>query len=153
MTTEYLSKKQFENLFLPFQNDTEISVLKRLNKIPKLLADTSVRLATLEFIKHIRISETDITASSDTKGTRIKLPITSTHHQTATGINLVYHFDYNLLDFDEINSPIKGNGQKMVDCVLKDFPKDWQAGIFMDWSGGFWDNMKEKYKNVSWIDY
>ena len=86
MTTEYLSKKQFENLFLPFQNDTEISVLKRLNKIPKLLADTSVRLATLEFIKHIRISETDITASSDTKGTRIKLPITSTHHQTATQI-------------------------------------------------------------------
>ena len=149
MTTEYLSKKQFEILFLPFQNDTEISVLKRLNKIPKLLADTSIRLADLEFIKHIRISETNITASSETKGTRIKLPITSTQHPTATGISLVYHFDYNVLDFDEINSPIKGNGQKMVDCVLKEFPTDWQADIFMDWSDGFWDKMKQKYKVIN----
>jgi hypothetical protein len=53
---------------------------------------------------------------------------------------------------DEINSPTKGNGQKMVECVLKDFPKDWKAGIFMDWSGGFWGKMKEKYKTISWLD-
>jgi hypothetical protein len=153
MVTEYLSKKQFENLFLPFQTDKEISVLKRLNKIPKLLADTSVRLASLEFIKHIRISETEIIASNETKGTRIKLPITSTNHPTATGISLVYHFDYNVLDFDEINSPTKGNGQRIVDCILKDFPKNWQAGIFMDWSGGFWDKIKQKHKDINWIDY
>jgi|SRR5665647_168354 len=150
---EYLSKKQFENLFLPLQNDTNISVLKRLNKIPKLLADTAIRLTKLDFIKHIRISETDITASSETKGKRIKLPITQTEHPTATGISVVYHFQYNILDFDEINSPTKGNGQKMVDCILKDFPKDWKAGVFMDWSGGFWDKMKQKYKDINWIEY
>ena len=153
MPTAYLLKKQFEKLFLPLQNNTEIVVLKRLNKIPQLLVDTAVRLAGLDFIKHIRISETDITASSETKGTRIKLPITATHHQTATGISLVYHFEHNVLDFDEINSPTKGNGQKMVDCVLKDFPMDWQAGIFMDWSDGFWDKMKEKYNTINWMEY
>ena len=152
MTIEYLSKKQFLKFFLSFKNDTDISVLKRLNKIPKLLADTAVRLSNFNFIKYIRITETDITASSETKGTRIKLPITQTEHPTATGISVVYHFEYNILDFDEINSPTKGNGQKMVHCILKDFPKDWQAGVFMDWSGGFWDKMKQKYKDINWID-
>jgi hypothetical protein len=72
--TECLTKKQFENRFIPLQNDTEIFVLKRLNKIPKLLADTCFRLAHLGFVKYIRISDKNITASSVTKGTRIKLP-------------------------------------------------------------------------------
>ena len=152
MTIEYLSKKQFEQLFIPFQVDNEIVVLKRLNKIPKLLAETAIKLSSLDFIKHIRISDTDITASSETKGTRIKLPIISTHHQTAIGISLFFHFNLNIMEFDEINSPIKGNGHKMVDSILKDFPKDWQVLVLMDWSDGFWDKMKQRHKGINWME-
>jgi hypothetical protein len=32
----------------------------------------------------------------------------------------------------------------MVDAIFKDFPKDWQATVVMDWSNGFWDRMIEK---------
>ncbi len=40
----------------------------------------------------------------------------------------------------------------MVGAVLKDLPKDWEVVILMDWSDGFWDKMKEKFKNVKWVN-
>ena len=151
--TDYLKRNNFEKLFTPLQTKTDVRVLKRVDKLPVLLINTVLTLATLDFIKYILVSDNEIKASNETKEKRLKISITEAGHLTATGICIIFHLKYNVIDFDEINSPTKGNGQKMVDCVLKDFPKDWQAGIFMDWSGGFWDNMKEKYKNVSWIDY
>jgi len=39
----------------------------------------------------------------------------------------------------------------MVDAILKDFPKDWQPTVVMDWRNGFWDRMKEKYNELNWI--
>ena len=39
----------------------------------------------------------------------------------------------------------------MVDAIFKDFPKDWQATVVMDWSNGFWDRMIEKHKNIDWM--
>lgn len=57
---------------------------------------------------------------------------------------------YKTIDFFDINSPIKGNGSKMVDAVLTDFPKDWQPSVLMDWSNGFWDKMKVKYSDLEW---
>ncbi len=149
----YLSKKEYENFFSPFQIYADIRVLKRLTKVPSLIADTAIRLSKLDFIKHVKILENEIVASNMTKGTRVRIPISEAGHELAVGIRVVYHLDYKLIDFDEINSPIKGNGHKMVDCVLKNFPKDWKAGVFMDWSNGFWNNMKEKYGDINWLEY
>ncbi|MEO8960657.1 MAG: hypothetical protein ABI325_02165 [Ginsengibacter sp.] len=151
--TDYLNKKEFGKIFAPLQTKTHIRVLKRVDKLPVLLIHTVLRLAALDFIKYILVSDNEIKTSNETKEKRLKIPITEEGHLTATGICIVYHLDYNIIDFDEINSPMKGNGQKMVECVLKDFPNDWQAGIFMDWSGGFWDKMKEKYPTINWMDY
>jgi len=39
----------------------------------------------------------------------------------------------------------------MVDAVFKDFSHDWQPAVAMDWSNGFWDRMKEKYRKDAWI--
>jgi hypothetical protein len=39
----------------------------------------------------------------------------------------------------------------MVDAVLKDFPAGWSPVVIMDWSDGFWDKMKEKYKHLDWM--
>lgn len=153
MELEYIAKKEFEKQFFNLKVESEIVVLKKLNKIPKIFVETALSLSKLDFIKFIRISENEIRASSEVKGARIKIPITQTHHFTATGISVIYHFEYEIIDFDEINSPIKGNGIKMVDCILSNLPNIWKAGIFMDWSGGFWDKMKHKYKNINWVDY
>lgn len=55
------------------------------------------------------------------------------------------------LNFFDINSPVKGNGSKMVAAVFKDFSMDWQPTVVMDWSNGFWDKMKKKYRNRDWL--
>ena len=73
------------------------------------------------------------------------------NHETAIGVQILYSMTYKTIDFFDINSPVKGNGSKMVDAILDDFPTDWQPAVVMDWSNGFWDKMKEKYKKLEWI--
>ena len=72
-------------------------------------------------------------------------------YQRALSIEILYDTTYKTIDFFDINSPIKGNGSKMVDAVLQDFPKDWQPAVVMYWSNGFWKRMEEKYKQLNWM--
>ena len=39
----------------------------------------------------------------------------------------------------------------MADAILNELPKDWRPAVTLDWSEGFWDKMKEKYKKLDWI--
>jgi hypothetical protein len=96
--TDYLNKKEYEKLFTPLQTTKDIRVLKRVDKLPVLLVDAVLRLATLDFIKYILISDIEIKASNETKEKRLKIPITEAGHLTATGICIVYHLDYNTID-------------------------------------------------------
>ena len=36
----------------------------------------------------------------------------------------------------------------MVKAVLRALPKGWRGVVLMDWSDGFWDKMKMKYRNL-----
>jgi hypothetical protein len=56
-----------------------------------------------------------------------------------------------MMQFYEINSTIKGYGDKMVAASLKNIPNDWEVAIVFDWSDGFWDNMQKRYSGVKWI--
>ena len=111
----------------------------------------AIRLSSLDFIKHIRLTDDSISASSEIEGKRIKIPVTKPDHPTAIGIKIYFHKSYKIIDFDEINSPTKGNGSKMVEAVLSDFPNDWQAAVVMDWSDVYWDKIKEKHNKIEWI--
>ena len=53
---------------------------------------------------------------------------------TAIGIQILYDAIYKSIDFFEINSAAKGNGTKMVEAFLKDFKKDWQPAVLMDFA-------------------
>ena len=147
----YYSKNEIDKIIRSANTGTDIRVLKRLKKVHKILVDSAIRLSKLEFIKYIRINEDEIIASNLLKSTRIFTPITEPEHQLAIGIKVVYMFEIKTINFDEINSPLKGCGQKMVDCILSDFPADWQAAVIMDWSGGFWEKMREKYAEIDWM--
>ena len=68
------------------------------------------------------------------------------NYETAIGIHIIYNTKYKTINFFDINSPKKGFGGQMVDVVFEDFSKDWQPAVVMDWSNGFWDRMKEKYR-------
>jgi len=150
--TKLIKRKEIENIFLPIrQNGKDIWLIHKVKELPNEFVNMAIRLSSLDFIQHIRLTVDSITASSEVEGKRIKVPVTKPDHPTATGIKIYYHKSYKMIDFDEINSPTKGNGHKMVDAVFADFPKDWQAAVGMDWSDGFWDKMKEKYETIEWI--
>ncbi len=147
-----MKRKEFEKLFLPFnESGTQVWVITRVKELPDEIIQMAVNLAQLDFIEYVRICDETLAASSENYPKRPKMPITHVNHDTAIGIQILYDTTYKSIDFFDINSTIKGNGSKMVAAVLKDFPNDWQPVVLMDWSNGFWDRMKEKYKYLNWM--
>jgi hypothetical protein len=147
-----MKRKEFDKLFLRSnESGTQVWVITRVKELPDAIVQMAFNLAQLDFIKYVRICDETLAASSENYPNRPKVPITNMNHETAIGIQILYGTKYNIIDFYDINSPIKGNGSKMVDAVLKDFPKDWQPAVIMDWSNGFWEKMEKKYDNLDWM--
>lgn len=150
--TKWIKRKDFEKTFLPLTSKgKQIWVISSVKQLPHEIIEMALRLADLDFIKYVKICDETIAASSENYPNRPKVPITNMNHETAIGIQILYSLSHKYINFFDINSPIKGNGSKMVDAILKDFPKDWQPTVVMDWSNGFWDRMKEKYHALNWI--
>jgi hypothetical protein len=149
---KWIKRKDFEEKFLPFTSKgKQIWVITRVKKLPLEIVEIALRLADLDFIKYVRICDKTLSASSENYPNRPKVPVTNMNHETATGVQILYSSTHKYIDFFDINSPTKGNGSKMVGAILKDFPKDWQPTVVMDWSNGFWDKMKEKHNDLDWI--
>lgn len=147
-----MKRKEFEKEFLTYnENGKQVWVITKVKELPPEIVAMAKNLADLDFIKFVRVSDESLSASSENYPNRPKVPITHMNHDTAIGIQILYSTDYKTIDFFDINSPVKGNGSKMVDAILKDLPKDWQPAVVMDWSDGFWDKMKEKSKNIEWL--
>jgi len=147
-----MKRKEFEKVFFPFnESGTQVWVITRVKVLPDEIVQMAVNLAELDFIKYVRICDETLAASSENYPNRPKILITHMKHDTAIGIQILYDTTYKTIDFFDINSPIKGNGSKMIDAVLKDFPKDWQPAVVMDWSNGFWERVEEKYKHLNWM--
>ncbi len=147
-----MKRKEFEKLFLSFnESGKQIWVIGRVKELPLPIIKMALNLAALDFINFINISDDALAASSENYPNRPKVPVTHMNHETAIGVQILYSLSHKYINFFDINSPIKGNGSKMVNAIFKDFPKDWQATVVMDWSGGFWNKMEEKYKNIEWM--
>ena len=129
----------------------KIWALKKVKTIPIIIEKIVIELSKLDTIKFIRITADSIQASSELSGNKVKIPTTKSFHPTATGIYLVFDFAYKMMQFYEINSTIKGYGEKMVAASLKNIPNDWEVAIVFDWSNGFWDKMQQRYSEVKWM--
>ena len=148
----FKKRKDFEKLFSEITTENKkIWAISKIKELHKDIIDIAVRLANLDFINYVKITNETIIASSEIRGTRDKKPIATMNHTTAVGVEIIYHCDYKILDFYEINSAIKGNGSKMISAILTNLPKDWKLYVTMDWSGGFWEKMEEKYSDREWI--
>lgn len=149
---QWIKRKEFEKTFASFNDEgTQIWVIARVKILPAEMVNMAVRLANLDFIKYVRICDETLAASSENYPKRPKVPLTYMNHETAIGIKILYHTIYKTIDFTDINSPKKGFGGQMVDAVFQGFSKDWQPAVVMDWSNGFWDRMKEKYRPEEWV--
>jgi hypothetical protein len=146
-----VKRKEFEKLFLTFnESGKQIWVIGRVKELSLPIVNMALNLVALDFIKFINISDEALAASSENYPNRPKVPITRVDHETAIGVQILYSSSYKYINFFDINSPIKGNGSKMVEAIFKDFPNDWQATVLMDWSNGFWDKMIEKHNTINW---
>jgi hypothetical protein len=121
--------------------------------LPIEIIKMATNLSKIDFISYIRICDETLAASSENYPSRPKVPVTHMNHETAIGIQILYDVAHKSIDFFDINSPIKGNGSKMVDAILNDFPQTWCPAVVMDWSDGFWDKIKSKkeYEHLKWI--
>jgi len=147
-----IKRKEFEKIFATINAGVKnIWVIHRVKELSSEIIDIALRLSALDFINYVRITDEILAASNELKGLRIKEPVTTMNHPTAIGIEILYYLNYKTINFNEINSPVKGNGSKMVSAILTDLPNDWKVAVMMDWSDGFWDKMKEKHKDIEWL--
>ena len=127
---------------------TDIIVTKKIKHIQPVVDNIVKNLAEIDEIQFIRLSPDFLQASNKRDDRGIKNPITKPGHPTAVGVSLILDIDYKDIHFFEMTSAIKGYGEKMVNAVMKDLPEGWSGVIVMDWSGGFWDKMKKKHRNL-----
>ena len=82
-----IKRKEFEKMFSIF-NETgkQIWVITKVKELPIGIVNMALKLAELDFIKYIRISDDSLSASSENYPNRLKVPITHMNHPTATGI-------------------------------------------------------------------
>jgi hypothetical protein len=147
-----MKRKDFEKKFSEYT--TENKKIWAVNKVKELdddIIELAIRLGSLDFINYVKITNEAIVASSEIKETGHKYPIATPNHPTAVGIEILYDCNHKYLSFFEINSPIKGNGRKMVSAVLTNLPQSWILAVLMDWSEGFWDKIIKKYSEKEWI--
>lgn len=127
----------------------KIRIIRKLKTVNTVVLNIANNLSEIDIIQHITISEDFLKASSEITTGYHKIPITKPDHPTAVGVSLILEIEYKVIQFYEMNSPIKGYGSKMVEAVVKALPKGRTAVVVMDWSGGFWKNMKERYKKIT----
>ena len=144
-------RKEIESWKEKVGNNKDIIISKKLKIIPPVYTDIVSNLAKIDVIMFVKVTPDFLAESNEVKGGS-RDPVARPHHPTAIGVSLLVDLCCKTIQFYEINSAIKGYGQKMVSAVLKDLPKDWKVFLFMDWSDGFWDKMKGKFKDVKWVD-
>jgi len=106
-------------------------------------------LCKIDLINYVRVSKEDIYASNEIKIIgRTKMPVSTPDHPSAVGVHLIVDFIFDGIQFFEITSAAKGYGEKMVNAVVTAIPDDWEAAVVMDYSGGFWNRMSEKYDRI-----
>ena len=114
------------------------------------VVDRLVRhLLEIDLIQYVRVRKEDIQASNDimVRG-RTKIPISTPEHPTAVGVHLILDISNNTILFFEITSAVKGYGEQIVQAILKSIPDSWEAAVAVDYSGGFWERMVRKYRNI-----
>jgi hypothetical protein len=144
-----MSNKKIETWKAQVANEKTIFVASNVKSIHPVVDRIVTNLCKIDLINYVRVSKEDIYASNEIKIIgRTKMPVSTSGHPSAVGVHLILDFIFDGIQFFEITSVIKGYGEKMVRAVVTAIPDDWGAAVIMDYSGGFWDRMSEKYDKI-----
>ena len=144
-----MSNKKIEAWKVYVAKERSIFVASNVKSIHPAVDRIVTNLCKIDLIKYVRVTKEDIYASNEIKIIgRTKMPISTPDHPSAVGVHLILDFVFEGVQFFETISAVKGYGEKMVKVVVTAIPDDWEAAVVMDWSGGFWDKMAEKYDRI-----
>jgi hypothetical protein len=120
-------------------------MLKRFIQSPNKISDA---LSEIETLKYVKIYNNRIMASNVLSKNGKKEPIVSVGKPNIVGVELLIDVPNKVIQFYSITSSIKGCGGMMVASIVNAVPEEWQIVIVMDWSGGFWQTMTQKYPRL-----
>ena len=144
-----MSSKKIEAWKIQIAKDKSIFVASNVKIIHPVVDRIVTNLCKIDLINYVRVTKEDIYASNEIKIIgRTKMPVSTPGHPSAVGVHLILDFIFDGIQFFEMTSAVKGYGEKMVNAVVTAIPDDWEAAVVMDYSGGFWDKMSEKYDKI-----
>lgn len=129
------------------QGTAKVIISKRALPVHPIVKRVAENLGKIDLIQIVRVTPGFLQASSEICGARLS-PVTRPGHPTAVGVSLILDEEHREIQFYEITSSVKGYGSRMVEAVLDALPKGWKAVVVMDWSGGFWETMRKRHKQV-----
>ncbi len=75
--TKWIKRKEFEKIFLPFnENGKQVWIIGRVKKLSLPVVNMALNIVALDFIKYVRICDETLAASSENYPNRLKVPPT-----------------------------------------------------------------------------
>ena len=108
----------------------------------------SEALSTIDILNHVKIYNGRIKASNEISKNGKKEPITNEREENITGVELLVDISSKVIQFYSITSSVKGSGENIVSSVIESTPSEWKVVVLMDWSGGFWEVMADRYPRL-----
>jgi hypothetical protein len=132
----------------PIIDGERIFKATNVKEIYPIYLEIAKGLSQIDILKYIKILNGRICASNFLTENRKKEPIVKIGKENIVGVELLIDVDDKTIQFYALTSTIKGNGGKIVSSIVKATPRDWSLCVVMDWSGGFWEKMVEKYPQI-----
>lgn len=117
----------------------------KIKTIHPVFLELAENLSHVPLLRFIKIYNDRLCASNLLSNDGKKEPLVETGRTDLVGVELLVDPAFKTVQFFSIVSFKKGNGRKIVAAVVEATPKDWSLAVVMDWSGGFWQKMREEY--------
>jgi hypothetical protein len=105
-------------------------------------------LSNVTLLRFIKIYNDRLCASNLLSTDGKKEPLVETSRTDLIGVEILIDPAFKTVQFFSIVSCKQGNGRKIVAAVVAATPADWSLAVVMDWSGGFWEKMREEYPRI-----
>jgi hypothetical protein len=132
----------------PTFSSPKISKANNVRKVHSIYLELAESLSHIDILKFIKIYNSRLCASNLLSDNKKKQPITEIGKEGVVGVELLIDPDYKTINFYSLTSSEKGYGREIVSSIVEATPEDWTLVVAMDWSGGFWDKMIEKYPQI-----
>ena len=126
----------------------KITKANNVRKMHPVYESISEALSTIDILKHVKIYNGRIKASNEISKNGKKEPIINEREENITGVELLVDISSKVIQFYSISSSVKGSGENIVTSVIESTPSEWKVVVLLDWSGGFWKVMADRYPRL-----